>query len=229
MTILALVRGKQGTYNALLADTGATGPDGDVAQHDKLHRIFGETFVSCVGDASLLSIIVSRVRLTKSRPNLRDAQFITSVYEELHLARRNGVLLGSAVRFPPAPPCTTLTVCNREQVFFWKVEQDPSTQSPTMPDAPTHLALDCMVVMRGVTVVTIEGFFTVPLADAEELIIDQMLNVNTKLEADGAERLGYTLSRRVSGIILPHKSSDAAIRIDPGVPPLPIRGLQDTL
>lgn len=43
MTIAALVRGRAGTYNALLVDTGALRSDGALAQHDKLHRLFGDT------------------------------------------------------------------------------------------------------------------------------------------------------------------------------------------
>lgn len=56
-----------------------------------------------------------------------------------------------------------------------------------MPDAPTFLAPESMIVMRRNTVATFEGFFTVPVVEVAEFMIDQMLKVNAKLESDGAD------------------------------------------
>ncbi len=227
MTIAALVRGRAMTYNALVVDTGAVRSDGFIADHDKLHRVFGDTYLTCVGDATLLPILLSSAKASKRRPNLRDSGFISSLFSELQIARKSGLVLGVPTAFPATtPPCTILAVCNREQAFFWKVNFDVATDMHVIPTAPTFLEPNSMIVLRGVTVATLEGFTTVDAANAEEVIVDQMINVNAEIEKGaGAEKLPYQMKRRVSGIILPHKTSDAATRIDPGVPPMPMRGL----
>ncbi|HEY2409546.1 MAG TPA: hypothetical protein VGI10_26255 [Polyangiaceae bacterium] len=225
MTIAAIVRGRQGTYNALFVDTGAVRSDGVVADHDKLHRVFGDTYTTCVGDASLLVVLSNLVRTSRTRPNLRDPKVIGALMSEVELARRNGALLGVPTAFPAPPRCTTLVVCNRSEAFFLKMEFNTEAGTHVIPVAPAFLEPDAMLVLRGVTVATIEGFFTVEQTTVEQVVVDQMVGVNEQLERGGADRLPYQMKRRVSGIILPHKTSSEATRIDPGVPPMPIHGI----
>lgn len=167
------------------------------------------------------------MRTSKKRPNLREPNVVAALYSELEAARKSGLLLGVPTAFPPAPPCTTLVVRNRAEAFFWKVEFDATASAHVTPPAPTFLDADGMVVLRGVTVANMTGFSTVALASAEEVIVDQMVNVNSQLEMAGADKLGYEMNRRVSGIILPHKTSEAATRLDPGVPQMVFRGLPE--
>ena len=61
----------------------------------------------------------------------------------------------------------------------------------------------------------------------EDVVVEQMLNVNAQLEAGGADKLGYEMGRRVSGIVLPHRTTDPAVRLDPGVPQALTRRLDD--
>lgn len=218
MTIAALVRGRTSSYNALVVDTGALRSDGVVQRHDKLYRVFGETYATCIGDASILEILLARTGPGRVRPNLRDRTFVHGMFAELASARRTGILLGTARAFPPAPSCTTLAICNRAEVFFWKVERDEETHALQVATAPTFLDAESMVVLRGVTVVSVEGFLTMTQEAAERTIVDQMAGINAHLEASGAEKLGYEMQRRVSGIILPHKTSEPGVWIDPGVP-----------
>jgi hypothetical protein len=208
MTIAALIRGRPGTYNALFVDTGAVRSDGVLERHDKLANLFGETFATCVGDASILKILAARVALGR-RPNLRERATVSGLYDELAEARRTSLLLGVPVAFPPQPPCTTLLVCNRAETFFWKVEDG------IVPDAPSFVEPDSMVVMRGVTVVNMGGFATVPPGDVAQFVIDQLPHVDAQVTARGAEPLGYTLDGQASGVVLPHKTSDALQRTTP--------------
>jgi hypothetical protein len=219
MTVVALLRGREGTYNALFVDTGAVRSDGLVARLDKLHQPFGETFVTCVGYASLLDLLANQVASRPKRPNLRDPRFVSELYAELDLARARGVLLGRPTAFPPPPPATTLVVCSRADVFFWKAEFDTGAGASRVPSAATYLPPDAMTVIRGYTVASLKGFATFPMEQAEELIVDQMLHVNRMVEENaGGDPLGYEIGRSVSGILLPHRTSDPRRRIEPGLP-----------
>jgi hypothetical protein len=105
---------------------------------------------------------------------------------------------------------------------------DAATRDHVQPQAPTFLGPEEeMVVLRGVTVATIDGFSTVEVERLETVTVDMMLDVNAQLERSGADKLPYVMKRRVSGIILPHKTSDAATRVDPGVPQMPIHAFPD--
>lgn len=227
MTIAALVRGREGTYNALLADTGAVRSDGSIHRHDKLHRVFGETWVTAVGDACVLVILANKMRTSKKRPNLRAPDVINGICSELVDARRTGLLLGVPTAFPPSPLCTMLAVCNRAEVFFWKLTLDPETGAYDRPTTPTPLRSDSMVVLRGNTVAQIDGFFTVDAVEIEAVSFGMMTEVNASIERDGWEKLPYDLERRISGIVLPHRTSDKATRIDPRLPPMPVVGLAE--
>jgi hypothetical protein len=222
MTIACLVRGKAETYNALLVDTGAMRSDGEVFHFDKLYKPFGDTFVTCVGDAGILPILLSRVSASRRRPNLRDRGFIASLFRELDVAHETGLLLGRPTQFGPLQPSTTLAVCSRAEVFFWKAERDPVTLASVAPDEATFLRPEQMIVLRGVTVATVHGFTTIRAEELERVAVDNMINVNAHLETGGADKLGYRMSRAVSGVILPHRTSDALTRIDCGAPPDPI-------
>jgi hypothetical protein len=83
VTIVARVRGRPGTYNALVVDTGAIWSDVAIADHDKLHRIFGDTYATCVGDAALLAVLLRRTRDDERRPNLRDPNVVAALISEL--------------------------------------------------------------------------------------------------------------------------------------------------
>lgn len=227
MTIAALVRGKEDSYNALFVDTGALGPQDHVAHFDKLHRLFGETYAAIVGDSTIgiLALVRGRVATRKRRPNLRDPLFVRALFEEMEGARAARELFGVVSNFPERPDCTMLLVCNRAEAFYWRVEHDPNRGGHQFPEAPTPLDANSMLVFRGLHVGVINNFFTIEPDRLESLVVDQMLNVNARLEAGGAAPLPYAVSRRVSGVILPHKTSNALRRIDAGVAPMPIDGL----
>jgi hypothetical protein len=230
MTIAALSSGPEGTYNALFVDTGSTSvADGSTHRHDKLHRIFGETFITAVGDACIIAIALQMARASKKRPNLRDAICVGALFAELEMAYKTRSLLGV-----PAPsmqnhqPCTTLVVCNRAEVFFWKVEFRAEKGTHAIPASPTFLARDSMVVLRGVTIAPINGF---SLSDVgperiEQVSFEVMTTVNDQLvQEHGAERLPYEFERRLSGVILPHATNAPSTRVEPGVAPLRFLGL----
>jgi hypothetical protein len=224
MTIAALVCGRSGTYNALLVDTGVIGVGGTILRRDKLHNVFGETYVTCVGDACLLEVLTNRVKASTTRPNLRDPRVIDSLFAEVEDAHRTGLLADVTTIFPPAPPSTTLVVCNRAEVFFWRLELAPTGVHARLA-APTVLASDSMAILRGHSVVPVNGFSTDSAAEIEAFSLDVMMQVNTMIEQGGWEKLPYDLGQRLSGVVLPHKTSVGATRIDPGVPSGPMQQL----
>lgn len=218
MTVAVLIRGPEKTCNVLVVDSGvgsflADGTPTYDCSHDKLRLAFGNTYFTVVGDALLMDALISMVAWADpKRPDLRRPETFHALVAGVERLRRIQVTNGQGVA--PDPRGAHLLVCNRQEAFCWRAAFDVSSGRFERPQ-------NAQVIEPGSGIGFWGGDTQGPIdasgmrvEEAFKGAIDAMLALNEQVEALDF-KLPYPLTRRCSGVLLPHKTTTELRRIRP--------------
>jgi hypothetical protein len=216
MTVAVVCRGTQGSVNALVVDSGVGAIGAQTTYdcaHDKLSLVYGNTYMTIVGDALMADVVRSLVAWYEPRrPNLRDPATFAAIL--------GGVERLRAIQVKNHQPVATgllgthLLICSRTDVFSWRSDFDERSWKFSRPTAPTEVPPGQGLVMWGHNTLVPYETFGNGGAEPCERMIDAMFDVNDQVEKLGF-KLPYPLTRRCSGVVLPHKPSSPLRRVRP--------------
>jgi hypothetical protein len=225
MTVVAAYRGVKGSLNALMVDTICSQRDAPAETAfctDKLTWVYGNTYVTAVGDADILQATrLVTDYLDPKRPNLRDPATIDAILgavERIWTIRFRAAQAagGDLKRF--GSKGSTLFICNRNEVFYWVCGFDMATMKFQRPKAPHDVPEGKCVIFWGSsrhTVGELEKFLDAMKAEPFNLIATLIMGVDAENRAAGSDHLPYQLDGVFSGVALPHKTSITPMRLRP--------------
>ena len=218
MTVAALIRGPEKTCNVLVVDSGvgsfsADGSPSYECSHDKLRLAFGNTYFTVVGDALLMdALITTAAWADPKRPDLRRPETFHALIAGVERLRQIQVTNGQGVA--PDPRGAHLLVCNRQEAFYWLSAFDASSGRFERPQKAKILEPGTgMVFWGGDTRAPVDAS-GMKIDEALNRSIDAMIDMNKQVEALDF-KLPYPLTRRCSGVLLPHKTTAELRRIRP--------------
>lgn len=225
MTVVAAYRGVKGSLNALIVDTICSprdNPAGTAYWTDKLTWVYGNTYVTAVGDADILHATrIVADYLDPKRPNFRDPATIDAILgavERIWTVRvRAAAAAGEELkRF--GSKGSTLFFCNRNEVFYWVCGFDMATLKFQRPKAAHDVPEGKCVIFWGSsrsTVGELEKYQDAIRANPFNMIATLIMGLDAERRAEGSDHLAYQLDGVFSGVVLPHKPSAAVMRLRP--------------
>lgn len=225
MTVVAAYRGPKGSLNALMVDTVCSLRDNPAATAywtDKLTWVYGNTYVTAVGDADVLLATRHVVDyLDPKRPNFRDPATISAILgavERIWTVRfRAAQAVGEELkRF--GSKGSVFFVCNRNEAYYWVCGFDMAKLTFERPQKPHDVPEGKCVVFWGSsrsTVGELDKFHDAIKANPFNMIATLIKGVDAQQRAEGSTHLGYQLDGVFSGVALPHKTSIAPTRLRP--------------
>lgn len=219
MTVVAAYRGVKGGRNALVVDTVCNVRDKPAEPAfwiDKVAHVYGNTYVTAVGDADIINGVRLVVDfLDPKRPNFRDPATIDAIagaVERIWAVRGRG----GAQRY--GSKGSVLFVCSRSEVFYWVCGYDNEAMRFERPKAPHDVEEGTCVIFWGSTRYTVrqlENFHPQINADPFNILATLIHGVDAEARAKGDGGLLYPLDGKFSGVVLPHRSSEQPTRLRP--------------
>jgi hypothetical protein len=225
MTVIAAYRGVKGSLNVLMADTICSpreDPSATAYWTDKLTQVYGNTYVTAVGDADILRATrLVADYIDPKRPNFRDPATIEAILgavERIWTVRERAARAAGGDVTRLGSKGSTLFVCNRNEIFYWVCGFDMATLKFERPKSPHDVPEGECVIFWGSSrsiVGQLEKYHHAIRADPFNIIATLVRGLDADKRAEGSKHLAYQLDGNFSGIALPHKTSITPQRLRP--------------